>query len=54
MKEHTEPGHVEFKSSPVKLVADMPEDAEMREHLEETKANDGYEGSCGIIKPSKK
>lgn len=48
MAERTKRGHVEFKQTPVKLVADMPEDEEMREHLDEMKANDGYEGSCGI------
>ncbi|WP_179223786.1 hypothetical protein [Paenibacillus tyrfis] len=31
----------------VKLVAEMPGDEEMREHLEEMKRNDGYPGSCG-------
>lgn len=48
MTERPQKGHVEFNQTPVKLVADMPEDEEMREHLDEMKANDGYEGSCGI------
>ncbi|WP_193394434.1 hypothetical protein [Paenibacillus sp. A3] len=34
-------------SGKVKLVAEMPGDEEMREHLEEMKRNDGYPGSCG-------
>jgi hypothetical protein len=32
----------------VKVVAEMPEDEEMRDKLEETKEHDGYPGSCGI------
>jgi len=32
----------------VKLVAEMPGDREMQEHLQEMKENDGYPGSCGI------
>ncbi|WJH34153.1 hypothetical protein MJA45_16445 [Paenibacillus aurantius] len=32
----------------VKLVAEMPEDKEIQENLEEMKKNDGYPGSCGI------
>ncbi len=31
----------------VKLVAELPGDEEMREHLEKMKRNDGYPGSCG-------
>ncbi|CAM3037958.1 hypothetical protein PASE110613_13440 [Paenibacillus sediminis] len=42
-------GHVEFRPTPVKIVADAPQDEEMREHLDELKANDGYEGSCIVI-----
>ncbi len=42
-------GHVEFRQSPVKLVADLPGDEAMREHLDETMQNDGYKGSCSII-----
>lgn len=30
----------------VKVVAEMPEDSEMREELDEMKANDGFPGSC--------
>lgn len=41
-------GHVEFRQSAVKLVADLPGDEEMREHLDEQIAKDGYPGSCGI------
>ncbi|WP_426454464.1 hypothetical protein ACP26L_17605 [Paenibacillus sp. S-38] len=42
-------GHVEFHAPVVKLTADLPGDEEMREHLEETIANDGYPGSCAVI-----
>ncbi|WP_166241304.1 hypothetical protein [Paenibacillus turpanensis] len=42
-------GHVEFHQPVVQLAADLPQDEEMREHLDEMKANDGYPGSCGII-----
>ncbi|EPD92728.1 MULTISPECIES: hypothetical protein [unclassified Paenibacillus] len=45
-------GRVEFRQPPVKLTADLPGDPEMREHLDEMRANDGYPGSCGIINPS--
>lgn len=31
----------------VKIVAEMPEDQEVREHLKEMQENDGYKGSCG-------
>ncbi|WP_200961509.1 hypothetical protein [Paenibacillus sp. Soil522] len=31
----------------VKIVAEMPEDPEIREHLKEMQENDGYKGSCG-------
>lgn len=31
----------------VKIVAEMPEDQEIREHLKEMQENDGYKGSCG-------
>ncbi|MBP1156411.1 hypothetical protein ACVLD2_002880 [Paenibacillus sp. PvR052] len=47
-------GHVEFRSTPAKLVADMPEDENMREQLDEMKENDNYQGSCGIISNKKK
>ncbi|WP_248924680.1 hypothetical protein [Paenibacillus hamazuiensis] len=49
MTEGTKKGQVKFKQPPVKLVADMPEDEEMRGHLEEMRQNDGFPGSCGII-----
>jgi hypothetical protein len=32
----------------VKIVAEMPDDKEMRENLQEMKENDGYSDSCGI------
>jgi hypothetical protein len=54
MTRRTEKGHVEFKQPSVKLVADMPEDEEIREHLDEIKSNDGYQGSCGILTNQKK
>jgi hypothetical protein len=41
-------GHVEFRQPPAQLTADLPGDPEMREHLDEMRANDGYPGSCGI------
>jgi hypothetical protein len=41
-------GHVEFKQTPGKLVAQRPEDEAIQENLEETMMNDGYPGSCGI------
>lgn len=44
-----EKGHVEFHQPLVKLVADLPTDDEMREHLDELKENDGYQGSCITI-----
>ncbi|WP_197479924.1 hypothetical protein [Paenibacillus swuensis] len=40
-------GHVEFHEPP-SIVAEMPDDEEMRDHLDEMKRNDGYEGSCGL------
>jgi hypothetical protein len=46
--ENKRKGHVEFKQPAVKLVADLPGDEEMREHLDEQIAKDGYPGSCGI------
>jgi hypothetical protein len=49
MTRRTEKGHVEFKQPSVKLIADMPEDEEVREHLDEMKLNDGYQGSCVIL-----
>jgi hypothetical protein len=32
----------------VKVVAEMPEDDEMRDNLQDMKENDGYPSSCGI------
>lgn len=32
----------------VKVVAEMPNDDEMRDELQQMKENDGYAGSCGI------
>jgi hypothetical protein len=46
MKPNGKKGHVEFHQPVLKLTADLPGDAEMREHLAEMKATDGYEGSC--------
>ncbi|MBP1965554.1 hypothetical protein [Paenibacillus aceris] len=46
-------GHVEFHQPAVKLVADMPEDGEIRAHLDEMKASDGYPGSCGTCEEEK-
>jgi hypothetical protein len=54
MSKRTKKGHVEFKQPSVKLVADMPEDQEVREHMDEMKSNDGYEGSCVILTNGKK
>lgn len=48
MTEHKRKGRVEFRQPPVKLVADIAGDAEMRENLEDMQMNDGYQGSCGI------
>ncbi|MFC6228876.1 hypothetical protein ACFQI7_13760 [Paenibacillus allorhizosphaerae] len=42
-------GHVEFRQPPVKLVADIPGDATMRENIEDMQMSDGYPGSCGIV-----
>ncbi|MBD0381431.1 hypothetical protein [Paenibacillus sedimenti] len=42
-------GHVEFHQPPVKLVADIPGDEIMREHLDEMMEKDGYPGSCTVI-----
>jgi hypothetical protein len=46
-------GFVEFHQPPAKLVADIPGDEEMREHLDEMKENDGFEGSCSVINTQK-
>ncbi|WP_274651801.1 hypothetical protein [Paenibacillus humicola] len=34
-----------------KVVAEMPQDDDMRSELEDMKAHDGYPGSCGIGNP---
>jgi hypothetical protein len=47
-------GHVEFRQPPAKLVADIPGDDVMREHLDEMMKNDGYPGSCSTINPKTK
>jgi len=44
-------GHVEFNSS-VKLTAELPTDKNIREHLDELKMNDGFQGSCTTISPN--
>lgn len=49
MTERKLKGHVEFSQTQAKLVADLPGDDEMREHLDETKENDGFSGSCPVI-----
>lgn len=41
-------GQVEFHSPAVKLTAELPSDEKMREHLDELKANDGFQGSCTV------
>jgi hypothetical protein len=48
LTENTKKGRVEFQQPPVKLVAEMPGDEEMRQDLDEMKMNDGYQGSCRI------
>jgi hypothetical protein len=47
--DHKPKGHVEFRQSPAKLVAELPDDGEMRENLDEMMQNDGYTGSCAVI-----
>lgn len=44
-------GHLEFHSS-VKLTAELPTDKNMREHLDELKMNDGFQGSCTTVSPN--
>lgn len=46
-------GHVEFHQPAVKLVADLATDEDMRAHLNEMKATDGYPGSCGTCEENK-
>jgi hypothetical protein len=46
-------GHVEFRQPLVKLVADIPGDDILREHLDEMIQNDGYPGSCSVINTQK-
>ncbi|MFC0213137.1 hypothetical protein ACFFK0_11845 [Paenibacillus chartarius] len=53
MTERKPKGLVEFRQPPAKLVADIPGDEEMREHLEETMHGDGYPGACGVIDVSR-
>jgi hypothetical protein len=50
MEEKTTTGTMQRKTpvQQVKVVAEMPDDEEMREHLQEMKEHDGYPGSCGI------
>ncbi|MDU2243780.1 MAG: hypothetical protein E7E23_24760 [Paenibacillus sp.] len=45
-------GHVEFNPSVVKLTADLPGDEPMREHLNDLKMNDGFQGSCSTGSPN--
>lgn len=40
---------MEFRQPLVKLVADIPGDAKVREKLEDMQMSDGYTGSCGIV-----
>jgi hypothetical protein len=47
-------GHVEFRQPLAKMVADLPGDDEMREHLDEMMQNDGFPGSCAVINPEPK
>lgn len=49
MTEHKNKGHVEFRQPAVKLVADLPGDEDMREHLDEMKRNDGNPGDCPTV-----
>jgi hypothetical protein len=54
MTENKPKGHVEFHQPPSKLIADIPGDDVMREHLDEMIQNDGYPGSCPPINTKKK
>ncbi|MCK8490155.1 hypothetical protein M0651_23615 [Paenibacillus sp. MBLB2552] len=45
-------GHVEFHPPAVKLTADLPGDEQMREHLNELKMNEGFQGSCSTGSPN--
>jgi hypothetical protein len=54
MVRRTKRGHVEFKQPAVKLVADMPEDEAVREHMEDMKSDAGDQGSCVILTNQKK
>jgi hypothetical protein len=49
LTEQKRKGHVEFRQPLVKLVADIPGDAKVREKLEDMQMSDGYPGSCGIV-----
>lgn len=39
-------GLVEFHPPLVKVTAELPGDENLRDHLDELKENDGYQGSC--------
>jgi hypothetical protein len=54
MARRTKRGHVEFRQPLAKLVAEMPVDEEVREHIDEMKSNDGYQGSCVTLTDQKK
>jgi hypothetical protein len=54
MTEDKPKGHVEFRQPPVKLIADIPGDDVMREHLDEMIQNDGFPGSCSPINTKNK
>ncbi|MEG6589708.1 hypothetical protein [Paenibacillus barengoltzii] len=45
-------GHVEFRPPMIQLAADLPGDEDMREHLNDLKMNDGFQGSCGPLMPN--
>ncbi|MDU4696953.1 MULTISPECIES: hypothetical protein [Paenibacillus] len=44
-------GHVEFRPPRVQLAADLPGDENLREHLDDLKMHDGFQGSCGTVSP---
>lgn len=48
MAEHHGKGRVKFREPAVKMVAEMPRDADMREHLRDKGRNDEFAGSCGM------
>ncbi|WP_165842294.1 hypothetical protein [Paenibacillus xerothermodurans] len=49
MQQGRNKGHVEFKQPLAQVVANRPEDDKLRKQIDELKANDGYEQSCGIV-----